>query len=177
MNSKKQLTIVAIVLSSLLSMIAFISGLTASEVSGQNATSSNLTQTIELQNSTNATSMSSNLTQAAGPGPMGALTRSDFGELTDNLNSAREALRDSDPAGAIGDLGSAETEVRVFMTQVGGEDSPGGQQLLTVLNNINMAQDSSGNNDTLKAFQEINTADAELLKITQKLPANGNEDD
>ena len=104
-------------------------------------------------------------------------SQSDFGELTGNLNSAREALRDNDPAGAVGDLGSAETEVRVFMTQLGGEDSPGGQQLLTVLNNINMAQDSSGNNDTLKAFQEINSADTELLKITQKLPTDGDEDD
>ncbi|MGB7662214.1 MAG: hypothetical protein WBL67_05720, partial [Nitrososphaeraceae archaeon] len=82
-----------------------------------------------------------------------------------------------DTAGAIGDLGSAETEVRVFMTQVGGEDSPGGQQLLTVLNHINTAQDSSENNDTLKAFQEINSADTELLKITQKLPADEDEDD
>ena len=159
MNLKKQITIAAVVLSSLLSIIASISGLTTSEVFGQNSTSSNLTQA------------------AAGPGPMAALSQSDFGELTDNINSAREALKDNDPAGAIGDLGSAETEVRVFMTQVGGEDSPGGQQLLTVLNHINTAQDSSGNNDTLKAFQEINSADTELLKITQKLPADGDEDD
>ena len=165
MNSKKQISIVAVALSSFLSIVASTSGLITSEVFGQQ------------QNTTNATSTSSNLTQAAGPGPMGALTQSDFGELTDNLNSAREALRDNDPAGAVGDLGSAETEIRVFMTQLGGEDSPGGQQLLTVLNNINMAQDSSGNNDTLKAFQEINTADTELVKTTQKLPASGDEDE
>ena len=178
MNSKKQITIAAVVLSSLLSIVASISGLTTSEVFGQNSTSSNLTQAAGQQNTTNASSTSSNLTlAAAGPGPMGVLTQSDFGELTDNINSAREALKDNDPAGAIGDLGSAETEVRVFMTQVGGEDSPGGQQLLTVLNHINTAQDSSGNNDTLKAFQEINSADTELLKITQKLPADGDEDD
>ena len=177
MNSKKQITIVAVVLSSFL----FIGsnrfwidsrGGIRSERYGIQPNTSN-----RAQNTTNATSTSSNLTQAAGPGPMGALTQSDFGELTDNLNSAREALRDNDPAGAVGDLGSAETEVRVFMTQLGGEDSPGGQQLLTVLNNINMAQDSSGNNDTLKAFQEINTADTELVKITQKLPAGGDEDE
>jgi hypothetical protein len=170
MNSKRQITIVAVV--PFLSIVATISGLTASEVFGQNSTSSNLTQATGQQNTTNATS-----TQAAGPGPMADLTQSNFEDLTDNLNSAREALRDNDPAGAVGDLGSAETEVRVFMTQLGGEDSPGGQQLLTVLNHINMAQDSSGNNDTLKAFQEINTADAELVKITQKLPADGDEDE
>jgi hypothetical protein len=177
MNSKRQITIVAVVLSSFLSIVATISGLTASEVFGQNSTSSNQTQATGQQNTTNATSTSSNLTQATGPGPMADLTQSSFEELTDNLNSAREALRDNDPAGAVGDLGSAETELRVFMTQLGGEDSPGGQQLLTVLNQINMAQDSSGNNDTLKAFQEINTADAELVKITQKLPADGDGDE
>jgi hypothetical protein len=148
-----------------LSLVASIYGLTNSEVFGQNSTSSNLTQAAGQQNTTNATSTQA----AAGPGPLAALTRSDFGELADNLNSARETLRDNDPAGALGDLGSAETEV--------GEDSPGGQQLLTVLNHINMAQDSSGNNDTLKAFQELNSADTELLKITPKLPADGDDDE
>ena len=170
----KQIFIVAVALS----LVASIYGLTNSEVFGQNSTSSNLTLAAGQQNTTNANSTSSNSTQAAaGPGPMGVLTQSDFGELKDNINSAREALKDNDTAGAIGDLGSAETEVRVFMTQVGGEDSPGGQQLLTVLNHINTAQDSSENNDTLKAFQEINSADTELLKITQKLPADEDEDD
>lgn len=159
-------------------LVASIYGLTNSDVFGQNSTSSNLTQAAGQQNTTNANSTSSNTTQAAGgPGSMAALTQSDFGELTDNLNSAREALRDNDPAGALGDLGSAETEVRVFMTQIGGENSSGGQQLSTVLNYINTAQDASGSNDTLKAFQEINSADTELLKITQKLPADGDESD
>ena len=165
MSSKHQVYVVAVALSSFLSIAASISGLTTLEVLGQQ------------QNTTNATSTSSNLTQGAGPGPMTDLTQSDFGELTANLNSARGAIRDNDPAGAVGDLGSSETEVRIFMTQVGGEDSPGGQQLLTVLDHINMAQDASGNNDTLKAFQEINTADTELLKITQKLPADEDGDD
>ena len=67
MNSKKQMTIVAVVLSSFLSMVATISGLTASEVFGQNATASNQTQATGQQNTTNATS-----TQAAAPSPMAA---------------------------------------------------------------------------------------------------------
>ena len=162
MNPKKQIFLASVALSTFLILITSISGLTTTEVFGQ-------------QNTTNATSTSSNLTQAVVPGFMN-LTQSDFGEVTDNLNSAREALRDSDLAGAIGDIGSAETEVRVFMTQVGG-DSPGGQLLLTVLDHINTAQDASGNNETLKAFQEINTADLELLKITQNLPPDGDHND
>jgi hypothetical protein len=168
----KQIFIVVVALS----LVASIYGVTNLEVFGQNSTSSNLTQAAGQQNTTNANSTSSNSTQAAaGPEPMTALTQSDFGDLTDNLNSAREALRDNDPEGAVGDLGSAETEVRVFMTQVRG--GTGGQQLSTVLNYINTAQDASGNNDTLKAFQELNSADTELLKITQKLPADVDGDD
>jgi hypothetical protein len=59
-----------------LSIVASTYGLTNSEVFGQNSTSSNLTQAAGQQNTTNA-----NTTQAAvGPGPMAALTRSDFGE-------------------------------------------------------------------------------------------------
>jgi hypothetical protein len=162
------LIIASVLMTGLASTINAQSNMTGGNMTGQNATSSNLTQATRQQNTTNATS-----SQTAGPGPMGTLTQSDFEELTDNLNSAREALKDNDPAGAVGDLGSAETEVRVFMTQIGGEDSAGGQQLGQVLNHINAAQDSSGNNDTLTAFQAINTADTELLKVTQKLPTDG----
>ena len=46
------------------------------------------------------------------------------------------------------------------MTQVGGEDSPGGQQLVIVRTHIDMAEEASGNSDTLKAYKEINAADA-----------------
>jgi hypothetical protein len=163
--------VASVMMTGLASTINAQSNMTGGNMTGQNATSSNQTQATGQQNTTNTTS-----SQAAGPGPMSTLTQSDFEELTDNLNSAREALTDNDLAGAVGDLGSAETEVRVFMTQVGGEDSAGGQQFLAVLNHINSAQDSSGNNDTVKAFQDINSADTELLKITQKLPADGDGD-
>jgi hypothetical protein len=66
MKSKKQISVVAVTLSSFLLIVTSISGLTTTEVFGQ-------------QNTTNATSTSSNLTQAAG---LMALTQSDFGELT-----------------------------------------------------------------------------------------------
>ena len=168
----KQITIVAVVLSSFLSIGATVSGLTASEVFGQNATSSNQTQATGQQNTTNATS-----TQAAAPSPMADLTQSDFGELTDNLDLAREALRGNDPAGALSALGSAETELRVFMTQIGGENSTGGQQLSTILNNIDAAQTASDNNETLDVFQRINRADLSLFNVTQTLPAGDGDDD
>jgi hypothetical protein len=167
MSSKKQILLVVSVATSFLSVASSISGLTTSEIFGQQQNTTNTT----------TTSTSSNSTQAATPNPMADLTQSDFGELIDNLDSAREALRENDPAGAISDLGSAETELRVFMTQVGGENSTGGQQLLTILNTINAAQTASGNNETLDVFQRINRADLSLFNITQSLPAGDEDDD
>jgi hypothetical protein len=38
-----------------------------------------------------------------------------------------------------------------------------------------MAEEASGNSDTLKASQGINAADTELVKITRILPADGDE--
>jgi hypothetical protein len=89
---------------------------------------------------------------------MADLTRSDFGELTDSLNSAREAIRDNDPAGALGDLGS-ETEVFMIRVGEGGENSPGGQQLLMVLNDYSKKEDIR---KVLTAFAE---RDSQLYSI------------
>jgi hypothetical protein len=145
-------------------MVTLTVGMTSFETLGQQ------------QNTTNTTSTASNQTQGAVISSMANLTQSDFEELTDNLNAVREAIQDNDLAEAVGELGSAETELRIFMTQVGAENSPGGQQLGQVLNHINMAQNAASNNATLKAFEELNNAGTELLKITQMLPVDGDGD-
>jgi hypothetical protein len=164
MNKNIQASAV-IVISSLLAIAASISGLANFEAFGQQS------------NATNATATISNQTGAAGnqTNTMGDLTQEDFNTLTDNLNAAREAIQDNDPAGAVGELGSAETELNTLVTRVGGEDSPGGKQLVTVRTHIDMAEEASGNSDTLKASQGINAADTELVKITRILPADGDE--
>jgi hypothetical protein len=162
MNKNIQ-TSAVIVISSLLAIAASISGLTNFEAFGQQP------------NATNATATISNQTGASDNQTMGVLTQEDFNTLTDNLNAARESIQENDPAGAVGELGSAETELNTLMTQVGGEDSPGGQQLVIVRTHIDMAEEASGNSDTLKASQEINAADTELVKITRILPADGDE--
>jgi hypothetical protein len=163
MNKEKQIPAI-VVMSFLLAIAALsISGLTNLEALGQQ------------QNATNATAATSNQTGAAAENQtstMAGLSQDDFNTLKDNLNAAREAVQDNDPAGAVGDLGSARTELNILMTQVGGEDSPGGQQLMAVRNHIDAAEDAAGNADTLTAFQGINAADTELLKITQIIPAD-----
>jgi hypothetical protein len=163
MNKEKQMPAI-IVMSFLLAIAALsISGLTNLEALGQQ------------QNATNATAAVSNQTGAAAgnqTSTMAGLSQEDFNTLKDNLNAARDTVQDNDPAGAVSDLGSARTELNILMTRVGGEDSPGGQQLMAVRNHIDAAEDAAGNADTLKAFQGINAADTELLKITQIIPAD-----
>lgn len=163
MNKEKQIPAI-VVMSFLLAIAALsISGLTNLEALGQQ------------QNATNASAAISNQTGSAAENQtstMAGLSQEDFNTLRDNLNAAREAVQDNDPAGAVGDLGSARTELNILMTQVGGEDSPGGKQLMAVRNHIDAAEDAAGNADTLKAFQGINAADTELLKITQIIPAD-----
>jgi type II secretory pathway pseudopilin PulG len=163
MNKEKQMPAI-IVMSFLLAIAALsISGLTNLEALGQQ------------QNATNATAAVSNQTGAAAgnqTSTMAGLSQEDFNTLKDNLNAARDTVQDNDPAGAVSELGSARTELNILMTRVGGEDSPGGQQLMAVRNHIDAAEDAAGNADTLKAFQGINAADTELLKITQIIPAD-----
>lgn len=163
MNKEKQIPAI-VVMSFLLAIAALsISGLTNLEALGQQQNATNATAAISNQTGTAAENQTST---------MAGLSQEDFNTLKDNLNAAREAVQDNDPAGAVGELGSARTELNILMTRVGGEDSPGGQQLMAVRNHIDAAEDAAGNADTLKAFQGINAADTELLKITQIIPAD-----
>ena len=168
MNQKKQ-TSAVVVMSFLIAIAAVsISALTNYEALGQQQNATNATATISNQTGSTAQNQT---------GAMADLTRSDFNQLTDNLNAAREAVQDNDPAGAVGDLGSARTDLNVLMTRVGGEDTPGGQQLMAVRNQIDSAEEAAGNSDTLKASQGINAADTELLKVTQNLPEDGDDEE
>src|SRR5918994_1584934 len=101
MNKNKQ-TSAVIAISSLIAIAASISGLTNFEAYGQQPNATNATATISNQTG----SAAGNQTNT-----MGDLTQEDFNTLTDNLNAAREAIQDNDPAGAVGELGSAETEL------------------------------------------------------------------
>ena len=147
MNQKIQMSAV-IAIFSLLAIAASISGLANFEAFGQ---------------------------QPNAPNAMADLTQEDFNPVTDNLNAARGAIQDNDTEGAVGELGSAETKLNILLTQVGGEDSPGGQQIVVVRNHIDMAENASGNGDPVKASQGINAADTELLKITLSLPSDSDE--
>ena len=172
MNKEKQMPAI-IVMSFLLAIAALsISGLTNLEALGQQQNATNATAAISNQTGTAAGSNQTGTAAGNQTSTMAGLSQEDFNTLKDNLNAARDTVQDNDPAGAVSELGSARTELNILMTRVGGEDSPGGQQLIAVRNHIDAAEDAAGNADTLKAFQGINAADTELLKITQIIPAD-----
>jgi hypothetical protein len=47
----------------------------------------------------------------------------------------------------------------------------GMQQFKPLQDSIDSTRDALRNNDTVKALQQLDTADVELLKITQQLPS------
>jgi hypothetical protein len=71
---------------------------------------------------------------------------------------------DNDTAGAVDELGYAETKLNILLTRVRGEDNPGGQQIVVVRNHIDMAENASGSSDPVKASQGINAADTKIIK-------------
>ena len=165
MNKNIQ-TSAVIAISSLHAIAASVSGLTNFEAFGQQPNATKATAAISDQTGSAADNQTNT---------MADLTQEDFDALTDDLDAARDAIQDIDTAEAVGELGSAETRLNILMMRIGGEDSPGGQQLVVVRNLIDMAERSSGNSDILKASQEINLADTELLKITRNLPADSDD--
>ena len=105
MNQKKQ-TSAVVAMSFLIAIAAAISALTNYEALGQQQNATNATATISDQTGSTAQNQT---------GSMADLTRSDFNQLTDNLNAAREAVQDNDPSGAVGELGSARTELNILV--------------------------------------------------------------
>src|SRR5918912_4295082 len=107
---------------------------------------------------------------------MANLTQADFNTVRDNLNTARESLEDNDTTAAYAAVNSAESELFGLASDQGEQNMKALiQQFKPLQDTIDSIRDALRNNDTAKALQQINTADVELLKITQKLPPGEQE--
>ena len=107
---------------------------------------------------------------------MGNLTQADFGSVTDNLNTARESLQTNDTTAAYDAVNSAESELFGLANDQGGQNMKAlMQQFKPIQDSMDNTRDTLKNNDTAKALQQLNTADTELLKITQQLPPEEGE--
>lgn len=141
-----------------------------------------LQQEAVAQNATTTTNQTAgNQTQGGGAAAtaraaIGNLTQADFGPVTDNLNTARESLQTNDTTAAYDAVNSAESELFGLANDQGEQNMKAVmQQFKPLQDSIDSIRDTLRNNDTAKALQQLNTADVELLKITQQLPPGEEE--
>jgi hypothetical protein len=137
-------------------------------------------QEAVAQNATTTTNQTAgNQTQeggAAAGAAMANLTQADIGTVTDNLNTARESLQTNDTTAAYDAVNSVDSELFGLAIDQGGQNMKALiQQFKPIQDSIDSARDALRNNDTAKALQQLNTADTELLKITQQLPPEEEE--
>jgi hypothetical protein len=143
-----------------------------------------LQQEVVAQNATTATNQTTgSQTQGGGAATttraaMGNLTQADFGPVTDSLNTARESLEDNDTAAAYDAVNSAESELFGLANDQGEQNMKAlMQQFKPLQDSIDGTRDALRNNDTAKALQQLNTVDVELVKITQQLPPEEQEEE
>jgi NhaP-type Na+/H+ or K+/H+ antiporter len=136
-----------------------------------------LQQEAVAQNATTTTNQTAgNQTQGGGGAAMANLTQADFGPVTDNLNTARESLQTNDTTAAYDAVNSAGSELFGLANDQGEQNMKAVlQQFKPLQDSIDSTRDALRNNDTAKAIQQLNTADVELLKITQQLPSGEQE--
>ena len=139
-----------------------------------------LAQNASSPNTAMANQTAGNQTQggAAAGAAMGNLTQADFGPVSDSLNTVRESLQDNDTAAAYDEVNSAGSELFGLANDQGEQNMNAlTQQFKPLQDNIDSIRDALRDNDTSKALQQLNTTDAELLKITQQLPSEEPEEE
>jgi hypothetical protein len=140
-----------------------------------------LQQEAVAQNATTTTNQTAgNQTQGGGAAAtraaIGNLTQADFGSLRDNLNTARESLQTNDTTAAYDAINSADNELFGLANDQGEQNMKAlMQQFKPLQDSIDSTRDALSNNDTVKALQQLDTADVELLKISQQLPPGEEE--
>jgi hypothetical protein len=137
-----------------------------------------LQQEAVAQNATTTTNQTAGNQTQGGGAAMANLTQADFGPVTDNLNTARESLQTNDTTAAYDAVNSAGSELFGLANDQGEQNMKAVlQQFKPLQDSIDSTRDALRNNDTAKTLQQLNTADVELLKITQSLPSGEQEEE
>jgi hypothetical protein len=132
-------------------------------------------QNVSSTNTTMANQTAGNQTQGGGATAgvaMGNLTQADFGPVSDSLDTIRESLQNNDTTEAYDEVNSAGSELFGLANDQGEQSMKAlMQQFKPLQDNIDSIRDALRGNDAVKALQQLNTADFELLKITLQLPS------
>ena len=113
-----------------------------------------------------------NQTVGGGAATLANLTQTDFESITENLAEARQALQNNDTSGVLDELSSASEEL---FQLISGQFDPDHMSAITeqfkpLQTHIDQARGAALKNNHTETLEEINSADSELLKITQELP-------
>jgi hypothetical protein len=134
-------------------------------------------QQAVAQNATTTTNQTAGNQTQGGGGAMANLTQADFGPVRDNLNTARESLQTNDTTAAYDAVNTAGSELFGLANDQGEQNMKAVmQQFKPIQDSIDSTRDTLRNGDTVQALQQLNTADEELLKITQQLPPEEEEE-
>ena len=179
MNTNKQ-TFAVVAISTILVITASISALTNFEVLGQQQNATNTTgATANQTGSVMQNQTTGNQTQtggAMGGNIMANFIPSDLDPVTDNLNTAREALQNNDTAEAFNALSSVRNELFALTNDMEPDQRTVLYQTLNPLQaQIDQAQDGLQRNDLPNALEALNSADSELLKLTEQMGLSGGE--
>jgi hypothetical protein len=177
MKSDKILVVIAA--TTLLTIAATTAATQILSVRQQEAAAQNTTMTNQTIPPTENQTMT-NQTQGGGAivAATANLTQADFESVIDNLNSASEALQTNDTTEAYDAVNSVENELFEIATDQGEQNMKTLMQIFKPLqDSVDSARDALRNNDTTNALQQLNSTDVELLKITQQLPAEGEQED
>jgi hypothetical protein len=188
MNGRKQkcpvVLLVVVVISSLLILTASLGNIVFRTTSGQQEDQQNAINTSNtISNQTSGIANQSgavvdsiqNQTSAnqTGTAALSAnLTQSDFESLKQDLTEARQALENNDTTTLLDELNSASGELFQVTSQ---QFDPAHVEAMTqefnpLQTHIDQAQESALKDEHTKTLEELNAAESELLKITQKLP-------
>jgi hypothetical protein len=167
---------------SIILFVAVISSLLVLDTSiGRTAT---FQGAVAQNNTTNTTNIISNQTNGianqtgGGAAALANLTQTDFESITEDLGQAHQALQNNDTSGVLDELSSASEEL---FQVISGQFDPDNMAAITeqfkpLQTHIDQARGAALKNDHTKTLEEINSADSELLKITQELPAGEEEE-
>ena len=179
MNTNKQ-TFAVVAISTILVITAYISALTNLEVLGQQQNATNTAgATANQTGSVMQNQTTGNQTQAGGAmggNIMANFIPSDLDPVTDNLNTAREALQNNDTTEAFNALSSVRNELFALTNDMEpGQITVLYQTLNPLQAQIDQAQDGLQRNDLPNALEALNSADSELLKLTEQMGLSGGE--
>ena len=139
----------------------------------------NMFEESAAQNATStANQTAGNQTTAGGGAQLANLTQADFETVIEDLTSAREGLQSDDNEAAFSALSSANNDLFGVISSQGDDRIKAlAAQFKPVQSSLDNAQDAIRNNDNSTALNALNSADSELLKLTQQLPADEDDTD